>query len=150
MGEIEQESQEIQIRVMLLADAAQAVGGKLYVLGGGFDRINMPTVPFSHRFDLAMLIQVPWVATNQPYQIVVELQDADGEPMGYRAEATMETGRPPGIRQGTALTIPIAIPVIADFSGPGRYVLQASINGREANRVAIEAVALPNAGPPTD
>jgi hypothetical protein len=144
MNEVEQESLEIQIRVMLLADAAQAVGGKLYVLGGGFDRINMPTVPFSHRFDLAMLIEVPWVATNQPFQVVVELHDADGEPMGYRAEATMETGRPPGTRQGTALTVPVAVPVVADFPGPGRYILQASINGREANRVALEAVALPN------
>ena len=51
---------------MLLADSAQAVGGKLYILGGGFDRINMPTIPFSHRFDLAMLIEVPWIATNSP------------------------------------------------------------------------------------
>jgi hypothetical protein len=142
--EFEEESLQIQIRVMLLADSAQAVGGKLYVLGGGFDRINMPTVPFNHRFDLAMLIEVPWVATNQPFQVVVDMRDADGELMGYRAEATMETGRPPGIRQGTSLTVPVAVPVVAEFPRPGRYVLQASINGREANRVAIEAVALPN------
>lgn len=146
MSEIEQESQEIRISVMMLADAAHAVGGKLYVLGGGFDRINMPAVPFSHRFDLAMLIEVPWVATNQPYQVVVELRDADGEAIGYRAEATMETGRPPGVRQGTSLTIPLALPVVADFPAAGRYVLQASINGREANRVALEAVAMPGIG----
>ena len=31
---------------MMAADDAQAVGGKLYVLGGGFDRINLPTLPF--------------------------------------------------------------------------------------------------------
>jgi hypothetical protein len=149
MAALEEETQDIQIRVMLLADAAQALGGKLYVLGGGFDRINMPVVPFSHRFDLAMLIEVPWVATNQPYQVVVEMRDADGAPIGYRAEATMETGRPPGVRQGTALTVPIAIPVVADFPSPGRYGLYASINGREANRVAIEAVAIPNVVQPT-
>jgi hypothetical protein len=139
------DSLDIQIKVMMLADAAQAVGGKLYILGGGFDRINMPTVPFGHKFDLAMLIEVPWVATNQPYQVVVELEDADGQPMGYRAEATMETGRPPGIRQGTSLTIPLAIPVVAEFATAGRYFLRASINGRPANYAAIEAVALPSA-----
>lgn len=91
---------EVEIKVMMLADGAQAVGGKLYILGGGFDRINMPTTPFTHGFALAMLIDVPWNATNQPYQIVVELLDADGESVGYRADATLETGRPPGTRQG--------------------------------------------------
>lgn len=136
---------EIQIKVMLLADGAQAVGGKLYVLGGGFDRINMPVVPFNHRFDLAMLIEVPWGATNQPYQVVVELLDADGALVGYRAEATMETGRPPGTRQGTSLSVPIAVPVIAEFRSPGRYSLSASINGVPRNSVAIEAIALPSA-----
>lgn len=60
MSALEDDTQEVQIRVMMLADSAQAVGGKLYILGGGFDRINMPSVPFHHRFDLAMLIEVPW------------------------------------------------------------------------------------------
>ena len=134
---------EIQIKVLLVADGAQAVGGKLYILGGGFDRINMPTMPFNHRFDLAMLIEVPWAATNQPYQVVVEMLDADGEASGYRAEASLETGRPPGMRQGTSITVPVAIPVVTEFRTPGRYILRASVNGREKSRVAIEAVALP-------
>jgi Family of unknown function (DUF6941) len=138
------EIDEVEIRVMLAADAAQAVGGKLYVLGGGFDRINMPSVPFQFRFDLAMLIEVPWVSTNQPYEVVVELLDADGEFAGYRAEARMETGRPPGIRQGTSILVPIAVPVVAEFRDPGRYVLRASVNGRPKNRIAIEAVAPPS------
>lgn len=139
------ELDEVELRVMLLADGAQAVGGKLYILGGGFDRINMPSTPFTHTFALAMLIEVPWNATNQPYQVVVELLDADGEFVGYKAEATLETGRPPGIRQGTSLTVPVAIPVIADFRQPGRYVLRGSINGKEKNRVALEAIAQPTA-----
>ena len=73
------ELDEVELRVMMLADGAQAVGGKLYILGGGFDRINMPTIPFTHSFALAILIEVPWNATNQPCQIVVELLNADNE-----------------------------------------------------------------------
>jgi hypothetical protein len=75
----------------------------------------------------------------------VELLDADGAPMGYRAEASLETGRPPGLRQGTSITVPVAIPVVAEFRKPGRYILQGSINGKEKNRVAFEAIALPSA-----
>jgi hypothetical protein len=92
-----------------------------------------------------MLIEVPWVSTNQPYEVVVELLDSDMKDAGYRAEARMETGRPPGTRQGTSLTVPVAVPVVASFNEPGRYLLQASVNGRPKNRVAIEAVAPPSA-----
>src|SRR3989442_6174163 len=113
--DLQPELEEIEIKAMMAADGAQAVGGKLYVLGGGCDRINMPTAPFQHRFALAMLIEVPWTATNQPYEVVVELLDADMEFAGYRAEARMETGRPPGIRQGTSITVPVAVPVVAEF-----------------------------------
>jgi hypothetical protein len=144
MSEQPAEVDEVEVKVMMAADGAQAVGGKLYILGGGFDRLNMPTVPFAHRFDVAMLIDVPWNATNQPYEVVVELVTADMEFAGYRAEARMETGRPPGTRQGTSITVPVAIPVLAEFRQPGRYVLRASVNGRLKNQLAIEAVAPPS------
>lgn len=133
-------AQDVRIKTMIVADGAQAVNGKLYILGGGFDHINMPTQPFQFRFDLAMLISVPWTATNDPYQLVVELVDADSNPVGYRAEATMETGRPPGSRRGTSFTIPLALPVFAEFPEPGRYALRGTINGVEQDRVAIETV----------
>ena len=116
MTEIE-EAQEIQITVMMAADGAQAVSGKLYILGGGFDHLSMPTQPFAHRFDLAILVSVPWTRANEPFQLVVEQLDADGEPCGYRAEAQMETGRPAGMRRGTSFSVPIALPVVAETSG---------------------------------
>ena len=142
-------AQQVQIKMMVAADAAQAVNGKLYILGGGFDRINMPTQPFEFRFELALLIEVPWTATNEPYQLVVELLDADGQPVGYRAEVEMETGRPPGSRRGASFTVPLALPVFAEFPGPGRYTLRGSINGIEQEqRVSIEAIAPPPGGLP--
>lgn len=138
-----EEAQEIQIKVMMAADGAQAVNGKLYVLGGGFDHIIMPTQPFDFRFDVAMVVDVPWTATNEPFQLLIETLDADGNPTGYRAEAQMETGRPPGMRRGTSFSVPIALPVLAHFETPGRYMLRGTINGEERARVAIEAVAAP-------
>lgn len=144
MAALEDESQQIRIRVMMTADAAQALGGKLYILGGGFDQIHLPALPHSYRFDLAMIIEVPWTATNQPYQIVVELLDSDGTPVGYRAEATLETGRPPGTRYGTSFTVPLALPVLAEFKQGGRFVLRGLVNGQERNRIAVEAIAPPD------
>jgi hypothetical protein len=143
MAEVEA-AQDIQIKVMMAADGAQAVNGKLYILGGGFDHLLMPTQPFTHKFDLAILVDVPWTWANEPFQLVVEQLNADGEPCGYRAEAQMETGRPPGMRRGTSFSVPIALPVVANFETPGRYVLRGAINGEERARVSIEAVAAPS------
>jgi hypothetical protein len=140
-----EDAQKVRIKTMIAADAAQALNGKLYILGGGFDQLFMPTQPFQHKFDLAVIVDVPWTAANQPYQLVIEQLDSDGNPCGYRAEAQMETGRPPGARHGASFGVPIALPVIANFETPGRYVLRGAINGEESARVSIEAVA---AGPP--
>jgi hypothetical protein len=146
-----EESQKVRIRTMMAADAAQAINGKLYILGGGFDQLFMnpqaPT-PFQHKFDLAVIVEVPWTAANEPYELVIEQLDADGNPSGYRAEAQMETGRPPGSRRGTSFSVPIALPVLGTFEHPGRYMLRGAINGEESARVAIEVVGVNAAVPP--
>jgi hypothetical protein len=133
-------AQEIRIKAMLLADAAQAVAGKLYLLGGGFDRINVANIPAVHQFDLALLVEVPWTATNEPTQILVELVDADNNFAGYRADAVMEAGRPAGARRGAPFNIPLTVPVIATFPQPGRYAVRVVVNGNEQERCSIEVV----------
>ena len=131
---------EIKITMMIAADSAQAVDGKLYVLGGGFNHLAVSEFPATHQFDIAMMVDVPWTETNRPYEVVVELVDADGQPMGYRAEAVLETGRPAGARPGSAFAVPLAVPVTAEFQAPGRYVLRGEVDGRESGRVVIEVV----------
>lgn len=133
---------EIAITMMIAADSAQAVAGKLYVLGGGFNHLSVPALPATHDFDLALIVDVPWTQTNRPYEVVVDLLDADGIEQGYRAEVTLETGRPAGARPGTSFAVPIAVPVSATFAHAGRYVLRAEIDGREAARVPIEVAAV--------
>ena len=61
---------------MLLADAAQAVGGKLYVLGGGWSVIG----PGPATMAIAMKIDVPWDQTNLRHHWILDLVDEDGQP----------------------------------------------------------------------
>jgi hypothetical protein len=137
-------AQQTAIRVMLAADSAQAVNGKLYVLGGGFDRITLPPgAPLQFRFDLAMVIEVPWTATNHPIHVTVDLLDADGQPIGYHAEGQLETGRPPGARHGASFPVPLVFPVLAEFPAPGRYTISGSIDGEESDRVSLEVAGSP-------
>lgn len=101
---------------LLLADAAQAVGGKLYVLGGGWSICGPDPIPMA----LALKIEVPWDRTNMHHHGVLALLDADGEavlaptPVGDRpVEIGMdfEVGRPPGLPQGTPIDVVFAVNV---------------------------------------
>jgi hypothetical protein len=99
---------------MLLADSAQAVDGKLYILGGGWSVTGPEPSPFA----LAIKIEVPWDQTNVQHKVRIALLDADGQPVvgespggpqPIQVEASFEVGRPPGVKPGTPIDVPLAI-----------------------------------------
>lgn len=98
---------------MMLADSAEAVGGKLYILGGGWTVIGPEIGPTA----IAILFSVPWDQTSVKHRFAMELLDADGDAVTgpdenpLMIEGEFETGRPPGIKPGTSLDVGIAIPV---------------------------------------
>ena len=59
---------------ILLADAAQAAEGKLYVLGGGWSITGPDPSPMA----LAIKIEVPWDQANHPHTCRLELLDSEG------------------------------------------------------------------------
>ncbi len=121
--------------VMLLADAAQAVGGKLYILGGGWSVTGPGPLPSA----LALKIEVPWDQANQRHNLQLALVDGDGQPVqvptpvGERPlelTAQFEVGRPPGIVPGTPLDVAMAITLEPLPLRPGRrYVWRCTIDG---------------------
>jgi len=121
---------------LLLADSAQAVDGKLYVLGGGWSIIGPEPSPIA----IAMKIEVPWDQANRRHLWQLELLDADGNPVsatGPEGDAEpieisgeFEVGRPPGLKPGTPLDLPLAITMSPLPLPPGaRYVWRLSIDG---------------------
>ena len=98
---------------MLLADSAQAVENKLYILGGGWDVTGPAPVPCA----IAMLIQVSWDLTNRRHHWRLELVDSDGQPVQVSpaggetvaVEGEFEVGRPVGVAPGSWLAVPLAI-----------------------------------------
>ena len=90
---------------LLLADAAQAVDGKLYVFGGGWSVTGPEPVATA----IALKIDVPWDRANTPHRWRLELVDVDGrqveipEAGAVELEQEFEVGRPPGVKPGTSL-----------------------------------------------
>lgn len=100
---------------MMLADAAQEVGGKLYILGGGWSITGPDPVPMA----IALKLEVPWDRTNEQHSLLLELLDEDGTPVRVpgpdadevplQVTGEFEAGRPPGIKPGTPIDSALAV-----------------------------------------
>jgi hypothetical protein len=120
---------------ILLADAAQAIDNKLYVLGGGWSITGPDPSPSA----LAIALKVPWDKANRRHDLRAELLDSDGHPVTVGSdddrpvliESHFEVGRPPGLRPGTPIDLALAInlgPV--PLSPGGRYEWRLTIDGQ--------------------
>lgn len=118
---------------VLLADYAEAINGKLYIQGGGWDRYPASTGPVTCA--LAIMFRFRWDETNQPRKVVIRLMDQDGKVVEPQAgvpveiEAMVEVGRPPGVPAGTELTAPIAVKLAGLPLEIGRYVFTIEVDG---------------------
>ena len=134
---------------MLMADAAQVVDSKLYLLGGGLQILP----PRPHPMAIALLVSVPWDRANLPHDWKLELLDEDGLPVFANDQPVLvagrfEAGRPAGWPPGTPLQVPLAINFNAVPVRPGcAYSWRLAINDtsepswRVAFRVAPAAAA---------
>ncbi len=70
------------VDVALLADAVQAVRGKLFILGGGWDTLWVQRFPARHpSLAIGLRLRVPVSWASERLKLSVELQDADGRPL---------------------------------------------------------------------
>lgn len=133
----------MEVEWLILADAAQVVGNKLYLMGGGWDMLTVHTAfPVQQRCALAAAVKVPWNETNQPHNLEIEIQGGDGNILG-KMELQFEVGRPPGIRLGQEQRMQIAGEMVLQLSSAGEYVIIARIEGQESKRIHFNAVPAP-------
>ena len=117
---------------MMLADAVQAVEGKLYILGGGW--IVSGRAPFG----IALLIEVPWTQANRGHRWQLSLETEDGQPVPFPESGSIEpvvvggdfeVGRPAGVPPGSPFNVPVAINSGPMPLAPGRYTWRLVIDG---------------------
>jgi hypothetical protein len=132
--------------VMLLCDHAQSVGGKLFVLGGGWTQAHSAQIP---SMALAVHLRIPWDQTNRRHQIQATLLTSEGEPFEFSegpltAQGEFEVGRPPGTSPGSDLDINFAMnfgPV--DLRAPGGFVWQLKVNDDVVARAPFRVASGP-------
>lgn len=133
----------MRVEWLILADYTEIIGGKLYLMGGGWDVLTVNTsFPLARPVGIAAAFSVAWNETNQRHNVEIEIQTDDGQSVG-KVGAQFEVGRPPGIKAGQEQRFQLAANVPLNLTGPGTYVIVARVEGQEESRVPFNVIAGP-------
>ena len=138
----------MEVEWLILADSAQVVGNKLYLLGGGWDTLTVNSgFPLDRRCGVALSVKVPWNETNQRHTFEVEVTSEDPsteEPKDLlKVGGQFEVGRPAGTPQGQDQRVQLAIDMNLRLEDPGTKVIVARIEGQEMWRTRFNVVPGP-------
>ena len=136
------DEQRPEIDFLLIADRAEAINGKLYMMGGAWDHITVPDLRAPISFSIAMGILIPWTATNEHHRMRIAVQDTDGHSLA-ELDGELVAGRPPHLEAGTQQRLLFATTFGVVLPRPGRYAVVVFLNEREAKRTGFSVVTPP-------
>jgi hypothetical protein len=135
----------MRLDFLVLADRAEAINGKLYMVGGGFDRVGIPAIPGTADYDVALGFLVDYNETNERHEFQLRLEDEDSNEVMPPIGGAVEVGRPPGMVRGQEQRVMIVVrgPFPVPRAGSFRWV--GSLDGQpgEPTRFRAEHVVLP-------
>ena len=146
----------------LLCDHAESAEGKLFINGGGVNMIYVqPQPPFVISIFVAVVVHVPYTATNVEHTVAVRLLDEDSNavspwaPDGVPPQPPVETvttfnvGRPAGLPPGETQTLPLAFGLQGlPLSRLGTYVFAIEVDGEAQQQLTARVLVDPRqAGP---
>jgi hypothetical protein len=120
------ELEQPEIDFLILADRAEAVNGKLYLMGGGFDRLSVIDFRQPIPFSVSIGVLVPWNDANTPQTLHLWIETEDGAKI-TEFQAVLNVGRPPLAITGQSFRAIFAIQNLWQIPQPGTYVVKANI-----------------------
>jgi hypothetical protein len=131
----------MRVKYLLMAEHAEAINNKHYIMGGGLFSIAVADFPFIQpSIAVVAAIEVPYEDTTEQHQLSIDIVDADERSILPQPFSTkFETGRPPGMRHGDNQ---VALMVIhfqnVQFALEGRYSVKLEIDGSEMAREPLQ------------
>jgi hypothetical protein len=135
----------VQLGFLILTDHSEALNGKVYVMGGGWNMLRFPQLPIEHQFGIAFGLDVPWGETNQPQTLELEIHDPDGNRLGDEFSLEFETGRPPGSVPGQDQRIVLSLAASVGFDSAGPHAVVMRIGEQEIGRSRFYVLEQPPA-----
>lgn len=120
---------------VILSEFAKVVDQKLYLIGGGIDTCEAAGPESTQLIGVALGFEVPWTATDQPFQVLVRLEDEDNRELptiGGALTVNVARGKR-RIREGQPFLAYFAANLPLNFPSPGTYQIVSRVaQGGEA------------------
>jgi len=133
----------MKIEWLIIADFAEVINNKLYLQGGGWDKLTVNTgFPFIRQIGIAASINVPWNETNQDGTLRIEILTQDAKSLA-KMEGKFRVGRPADHPPGEDQRAQIAASLGIEIETEGVYVVSAHLEDQEEARVKFSVVPGP-------
>lgn len=130
----------MKIEYALLADAAQAVGGKIFVLGGGWNLFRSATFPAPVQLAVAIGLGFTSNEVGVKCPLSVVIADEAGVPIIPEVKGQVETGQTaPDMPKTASVKIPVAININLSLPHPGTYGIVVTA-GSSTAQLSFEAI----------
>jgi hypothetical protein len=139
----------VKITTGLLCDFASVREGLLFVVGGGITRIGRAQYPAPLGCSVALLAELHQMELPRPHELELRVVGPDGENVANIKAGFQATG-PADLDIGENLPIPVVADLRnAGLSKPGRYNIEASVDGSHHLTLSFRATLLPARDGPT-
>jgi hypothetical protein len=127
----------------LLSDFATVREGLLHMLGGGVNRLWRDKYPASMGLSLGLCIEVHRTEARQPHNLVVIVQDEDGQRLSevsaqFEVNREFDTSRP---GECTLMPLVLSLQTIA-LPRPGSYSVEILVDGQHKRSLVFLAELL--------
>jgi len=130
----------MKIDYAVLADAAQSVGGKMFILGGGWNIFRSANYPAPVQLAVAVGIGFEPAEIGSRYPVKIVIADEAGVPVVPEMNGQIETGQPtPDLPPGLPVKIPVAWNVSFAVPRAGRYTIVITV-GSSKIELSFDAI----------
>jgi hypothetical protein len=126
---------------VLLCDFAEEVGGKLYIMGGGWSRLKRPRVPTT--MCLAVKLSIPWEEAEATHKLKADLVTSDNETVmvgdnPVRVIGELRPSRDPSdVDNAIPADVNLALRFDAVILEPGRYEWRFEVDDQVLARIPL-------------
>lgn len=132
----------VRAECFMVCDAAQTHDGKIFILGGGWDRLLVRQFPSEHRFVLAVKLAIPAGEAYRPFQLRVDIRDEEGNSANGQMPTTqVEIARPLGYGAHEDLPCVLAFQTQITIAQPERLTFSLVVDGESIARTSLRVVA---------
>jgi Family of unknown function (DUF6941) len=130
----------MKIEYAVLADAAQAVGGKVFILGGGWNVFRAVNFPAPVQLAVAIGLAFTSNEVGIKFPLNISIADEAGVPIIPEIKGQVETGpTAPDVPKTASVKIPVAININLSLPHPGAYGIVVTAGSSNA-QLSFEAI----------